>query len=1176
MRRTLFAPLLALALLPLPARADEAADKGYLTALLEDNLSGAGRQVVITGFQGALSSVATMDELTIADDAGIWITLKDVALDWSRSDLLSGAVTINSLTAGEILLDRWPQAESASLPSAEAAGFALPELPVSVDIGTLSAERIVLGAPILGEAVEATLSASMALAGGEGQAEISLRRIDDGPAADIAFQASYANSSTQLTLELAATEDANGIAARLLSIPGTPSTALHITGSGPLDAFDADVSLSTNGAPRLAGTVTLKGDGAGTRDFTADLAGDLAPVFWPQYASFLGSQAQFAATGSSLPDGRLTLDNLTLTAGAVNLSGRLALAPDGLPEGFTLGLRIAAADGQPVLLPLTTEVETRVAAADLNLSFDAAQGEAWKISGDISGLDRADFQATNLSLSGGGTIGRAEGLPQVSADMAFAAFGLAPASPALARALGPEVGGVLKADWLSGGTGLRLKSLTLEGQDYSLQAFATISDLASGFATKGLVSGTWQDLSRLSDLAGYPLAGAAKLSIAGTANPLGGAFDLSLAANGEAVALGQANLDTLLQGASTINANLLRDETGTTIRAASIAAADLTATLSGKLTSQGSHLDAVLTMPRLAALGGGFQGSLQGAAVFDGDTTTGRFSLNGTGNDLGIGQAEIDRILKGPATLALTGVLANGVPQLEDAQLDGQSLSVTANGTQSGTAAFTVTARLANLGLIIPEFPGPLTLSGPVVQDSQGTSLTLQANGPAGIGGSLSGSFAPGFATANLAFSGQSAAALANPFLKPRALSGALTYDLRLNGPLSLNSLSGNVSLANGTLSDPSQTFGFTAVAANATLGGGQAQIRAEAQVSTGGSITVQGNTGLALPFNGALDVVLTGVRLRDTALYDTTTNGQLTITGPLAGGALVAGTITLDRTELRIPSTGLTGAEPIPDITHLNEPQDVHETRARAGLFASTAAANSHAGLYPLDIRVLAPNKIFLRGRGLDAELGGSLQLRGTTANILPGGSFELIRGRLDILGHRLVLSQAQLLMQGALEPRIDVLATTESDGVIASVQISGPALNPDLSFTSDPALPEEEVLAQLLFGKNLQNLSAFQAAQMAGAVATLAGRGGEGLIGRLRKKSGLDNLDIQTSDTGETQLTAGKYLSDKVYTEVTVDQTGKTQIDLNLDIKSHITLKGKLDSDGNTGLGLFLEKNY
>ena len=126
MRKLILASCLAL--LPVTGHA-QTDDRDYLTAFLEDSLSGAGRKVVVTGFAGALSSQASLTELTIADDTGVWLTLRDVTLDWSRSSLLSGAVVVNELTAGEIILDRLPTSEATST-SPEAGSFALPDLPV--------------------------------------------------------------------------------------------------------------------------------------------------------------------------------------------------------------------------------------------------------------------------------------------------------------------------------------------------------------------------------------------------------------------------------------------------------------------------------------------------------------------------------------------------------------------------------------------------------------------------------------------------------------------------------------------------------------------------------------------------------------------------------------------------------------------------------------------------------------------------------------------------------------------------------------------------------------------------------------------------------------------------------------------------------------------------------------
>jgi translocation and assembly module TamB len=118
--------------------------------------------------------------------------------------------------------------------------------------------------------------------------------------------------------------------------------------------------------------------------------------------------------------------------------------------------------------------------------------------------------------------------------------------------------------------------------------------------------------------------------------------------------------------------------------------------------------------------------------------------------------------------------------------------------------------------------------------------------------------------------------------------------------------------------------------------------------------------------------------------------------------------------------------------------------------------------------------------------------------------------------------------------------------------------------------------VLARLLFGRALTQISPLQAAQMANAVATLAGTGGEGLIGRLRREFGLDDLDLTTTDEGKAAVRVGKYITEKVYTDVTIDRDGKSEINLNFDINDAFTAKGLLKSTGETGVGIYFEKDY
>lgn len=1174
MRRHVLA--LAVALLPLPVLAQED-DRSYLTAFLEDNLSGAGRQVTVTGFAGALSSRATIQELTIADDQGVWLTLRDVALDWNRAALFRGEISVNELSAAEIEVARLPVSEDAA-PSPEAGSFSLPELPVSVTVSKLAAARIVLGAGVLGQPVEGQLEASAVLAGGEGDALLRLERTDSGPDGSVALKASYSNFGRRLAIDLSASEGQGGIAATLLGLPGQPAAALEIKGDGPFSKFAADVALSTDGVKRLAGQITLE-EGAEATGFAARLSGDLAPLFLPDYAEFFGDAVALDLTGQRHADGRLDLSRLSVSARALALSGALALAPDGLPRSFDLSGRIGRDDGQPVLLPLTTDLPVRIDSADLSVAFDATKGEGWRLSADVLGLDRADFRAARLALIGSGRITRTTAGRQVGATLRFDAEGLSPTDPALARALGSILSGDALMIWREADGVLSVPRLRIGGDGYQAEAGGTIAGLSADLAISGKASAVIDDMARLSGLAGRPLGGSGQVTLTGTASPLTGAFDVVAEVRGRDLSAGIAEVDGLLRGESTVGLSARRDQAGTTLRSLTIAATSLKAEATGTLESTGSDLTARLDFSDLSVLGGRYGGALRGDARLTGTLADARITLDATARNLRVGQAEADKLIRGDSALTLRLALTEGDIRVEEARLTNTQLTASATGAiNAGTQQLDVTARLANLGLLLPEFPGPLTVSGTVTQDAQGVGLNLTGTGPGGIDARVTGQLAPDFSRGDLALNGRAQAALANAFISPRAVQGGLGFDLRMNGPLALSSLTGSVTLSDGRVSDPALKFALQNIAARADLAGGRANLSATLPVSTGGQLEVQGTVGTAAPYSADLGLGLRQVALRDPELYETTISGDLTVSGPLTGGARISGRLALGETELRVPSTGFGGAGGIEDLRHFYEPADVRATRGRAGLLGQKAdgSLRSGQGVYGLDVSISAPNQVFLRGRGLDAELGGELRLLGTTAAVVPSGAFDLIRGRLDILGKRLDLTEARLQMEGELVPDIHIVASTENDGITTGITIDGPATSPTVSFTSSPDMPDEEILAQLLFGQNLRNLSAFQALQLASAVATLAGRGGEGIVGRLRQGFGLDNLDVKTSATGAAEVTAGKYLGKNLYSEVTIGQDGKSQINLNLDVSKSITLRGRASSDGTAGIGVYLEKDY
>lgn len=1167
--------LLITCLLTGPAFAQED-DRDYLTAFLEDTLSDAGRQVTVTGFAGALSSRATMERLTIADDQGVWITLNDVVLDWSRSALLSGELNISELSAQEIIIARLPETGE-STPSPEASGFSLPELPVSVQIDRVAAERIELGPEVLGQPVTGTLEASMQLAGGEGQAKLDLIRTGDGPGGEITLDASYSNATRQLGLELVAEEEAKGIVVSLLDIPGAPSASLRVTGTGPVDDYTAQIALATDGAERLGGTVTVRGEEGGYR-FLADVAGDLAPILAPEQVDFFGTEVALRADALRSPAGRITLNGFDLSARSLKLSGKAEIAADGLPEWFDVTGTLAAPDNSPVVLPFGAD--TRLSRAEFHLATRPGDRDSWSGEVSVDGFDQPDMKIARMRLDGSGRVGRTPAGNSFGGTFTVLASGIAPADPALAEALGPEISGQVRMHMLEGSGALSLSGIRLEGAGLTGTGALKIEGLEDAFLTSGRLAVEASDFSRFSAIVGRRLGGAGRLELTGSASRLSGFFEADIAFSGTGLSVDIPQADRLLAGRSTLTSSIRRDEGGTVLRSLEVAADGLLARANGKLSSVGSDLAGSVTLEDLAVLGPGYGGRVALDGRFTGTPEDGQIALTGTGQSLRIGNAEADKLLAGQSTLDIALALKDGVVQVQSAQLSNPQLSATASGTvDDSKTTIELDARLANLGLIVPEVQGPLTLSGRATQGGSGYVLDIWGKGPGQISATVAGRVAAGFDTADLTIRGAGEAGLANLFLSPRSVSGRVGYDLRLDGPMALRSLSGRVTLSDGRISDPGLGLSLQNVEAIGQLQGGNLQLAATAGVSSGGRLRVDGPIGLASPQNADLTIALDRLRLYDPELYDTRVSGNLTLKGPLTGGALLAGNLGLSETEIRVPSSGFNSAAALLDIRHLREPGAVRETRRKAGLLGDGSAFREGGGTtrpIALDLTISAPSQIFIRGRGIDAELGGELRLQGTTAEVRPSGGFQLIRGRMDILGRRLVLSRADLVLEGSLVPDIGIEASTESDGITSTVTVEGPADDPVVRFTSSPELPQEEVLARLLFGRGLDKISALQAAQLANAVAVLAGRGGVGLVGNLRRSFGLDDLDVTTDENGSAALKAGKYISENVYTEIEVDQEGKSRINLNLDLRKGVTVKGRLGADGQTGIGVFLERDY
>ena len=336
------------------------------------------------------------------------------------------------------------------------------------------------------------------------------------------------------------------------------------------------------------------------------------------------------------------------------------------------------------------------------------------------------------------------------------------------------------------------------------------------------------------------------------------------------------------------------------------------------------------------------------------------------------------------------------------------------------------------------------------------------------------------------------------------ALSGAANVNLKVSGAMTAPVISGTVTTSGTRLVAASAGIAINDITADVALGGGVATIRSlSGTLSTGGTLSAAGTVGIdpAQNFPANLDIKIRDGRYTDGRLVTATMTGDLTVKGPLVSSPTLAGTINLGRTVITVPDQ-LPGSLAALDVKHKNAPAAV---RAQDNALSPGDQSGGGSGSdLLLDVTVNAQNQIFVQGRGLDAELGGNLRLTGSASSPQAIGQFTMTRGRLSILGKRLVFSRGNITFSGSLVPYLDLSADSSAGDTTVTVTVSGPANNPKFSFSSNPALPEDEVLARLIFGTSMSNLSALQIVQLADAAAQLSGVGGIKLAARQAAQRG------------------------------------------------------------------------
>ncbi len=875
-----------------------------------------------------------------------------------------------------------------------------------------------------------------------------------------------------------------------------------------------------------------------------DVAADVTVPDLAPFSKLAGTPLQGRATlTAKLSRGKAVsveaeADKLRLSA-----SGTIG---DRLDLRWSVSVQDLARFGAPMAGSLDAKGTLRGAPSNFQASANA-EGEL-----EFPGMPKGKV---SLSVEASGLPGKPSGRIDARGDLAGAPLALA-----------------AKADQLGDG-GVRVA--IDQARWKSAEASGTLSLDRRGRKASGKLQARMADLGDLSPLAGMALKGSAEAAIEMTGAGKGTQARLHAEAGGLDWGdghLGHLGLDGTvddLLGHPAASLKLALDgiaASGVTGKAA-IQADGPTSALKVKLSADldrasgtaEAQLDLGTSMVRLSALQAVYAGKpiklLAPAIVTYGDKTRVE-KLR-----LGVAGGELDIDGQAAPTLALDATLKNG-----DLALIGGKGSVGMEAHLRGDpSAPSGDVHVAGKGLRWQGTP-PVSLEAKAHLDGGVAHIDARLDSGKGGAVTLTGA-APmtPYAALDLQAAGSLDLALLDPLLAAdgREARGRITLDGGVQGTMDEPRIFGHATLDDVSFRDFAQSISFTDIKGKLQTDGASIQLTDITGKSGPGTFTLQGHVDVLAP-GMPVDIAITGHDMRPLAsdLLTADMNADLTVKGNAAETLTIAGKVKIHHADINIPDSLP------PSVATLNVKKK-----------GAPPAPPAEPGLaLMLDVAVDAPEQIFVRGRGLDAEMGGRLQLGGSVDDPEIGGGFDLRQGTLALAGQTLTITKGRIGFDGrgpggGLDPTLDITCESNSGGIDAILTVTGYADHPQLKLTSTPELPQDEILAHLLFNSSMSQLTPLQIASIAQGVASLSGAGGGfDPLGMVRKTLGIDRLSVSSTNPApgntntNTMVEAGKYVATGVYVGTRQGMSGGTQARVQIDITRHLKLDTSLGTGGGT----------
>lgn len=229
-------------------------------------------------------------------------------------------------------------------------------------------------------------------------------------------------------------------------------------------------------------------------------------------------------------------------------------------------------------------------------------------------------------------------------------------------------------------------------------------------------------------------------------------------------------------------------------------------------------------------------------------------------------------------------------------------------------------------------------------------------------------------------------------------------------------------------------------------------------------------------------------------------------------------------------------------------------------------------------DVKLVLGQDVTVDSFGLTGRLTGSVTASSDPSGHARGsGELKVEEGKYAAYGRQLDIQRGRLIFSGGLvsDPAVDLKAVKVFPDVTAGVNVRGKLRNPQISFFSDPSLPQSQIVSVLVAGGTIESLQRSGTQQVGQARNELLAQGGAIVAQQLGARLGVEDVGLESDTMNQTSLVLGKFLNPRLYVSYGISLTESLNtVKLRYTLGDHWTIKTEAGENRSTDLVYTIER--